>query len=142
VGERQGDGPSIALASALASAKKDQEMTVADAPDPVAKVKRTKRNDITLTDWLNALPEGKEPLLDDDPLLTELDTAGVPAEYVTLAWNVFVRDWADKKAKDWPATFRNAIRKGWIRLWYFDAQTGDCRLNSTGELARRSVTNG
>lgn len=134
--------PASASASALASAKKDQRMTVANAPDPVAKSKRPKREEQTLNHWLAALPEDQEPMPADDPLLVELDTAGVPVGFVELAWAVFVRDWGEKTAKDWPATFRNAIRKGWIRLWYFDGQTGDCRLNSTGELARRSFANG
>lgn len=110
--------------------------------NPAGKPKRAKREETTLTDWLTALPEDQEPILADDPLLIELDAAGVPAEYVELAWAVFVRDWGAKKAKDWPATFRNAIRKGWIRLWYFDQSTGECRLSSTGELARRSLSHG
>lgn len=110
--------------------------------NPAGKPKRAKREETTLTDWLTALPEDQEPILADDPLLIELDAAGVPAEYVELAWSVFVRDWGAKKAKDWPATFRNAIRKGWIRLWYFDQSTGECRLSSTGELARRSMSHG
>lgn len=110
--------------------------------NPAGKPKLAKREETTLTDWLTALPEDQEPILADDPLLIELDAAGVPAEYVELAWSVFVRDWGAKKAKDWPATFRNAIRKGWIRLWYFDQSTGECRLSSTGELARRSMSHG
>jgi uncharacterized protein YdaU (DUF1376 family) len=112
----------------------------ADAPpaNGTGKTKKRLASETTLTDWLAGLGD-QEPIRADDPLVVELEAAGVPVEFVELSWWVFVRDWGARKAKDWPATYRNAIRKGWIRLWYFDQQTGECRLNATGELARRAM---
>ncbi len=121
--------------------RREERPSVADAtttPSVAAKPKKAKATETTLQDWLTAL-DGKRAIAADDPLLTELADAGVPDDFQRLAWLVFKRDWLTRRAKDWPATFRNAVRRGWIRLWYFDATTGECRLNQTGELARRTL---
>lgn len=102
---------------------------------------KPKSEKTSLADWLTALG-GQDAIPATDPLLIELEAAGVPDDFVALAWAVFKRDWANKTAVDWRATFRDAIRRGWIRLWYFDTTTGECRLNSTGEQSRRMLAHG
>lgn len=118
---------------------------VADAPpdqpllEKLTKRKsRTKKEPIALADWLAALPEDRDAIPADDSIWEEMDSANIPAKYQTLAWQVFKRDWANKTAKDWPATFRDAIRRGWIKIWYF--RDGECVLNSAGMLALRSLS--
>jgi uncharacterized protein YdaU (DUF1376 family) len=133
--------PSPSSSQSKASPAREERPSVADATTThsvAAKPKKAKATETTLQDWLTAL-DGKRAIAADDPLLTELTDAGVPDDFQRLAWLVFKRDWLTRKAKDWPATFRNAVRRGWIRLWYFDTTTGECRLNQTGELARRTL---
>lgn len=73
-----------------------------------------------------------------DPIFEWAADAGIPIDYLRLAWLVFLRDWKAKKPQqDWRATYRNAVRQNWLKLWFFHAD-GDCRLTTTGEQERRA----
>lgn len=93
----------------------------------------------TLPEWLTACEASGEPAMPiTDPIREWAAEAGIPKEYLKLSWQVFTRDWATKKPqKDWRATFRNAVRQNWMKLWYFHAD-GDCRLTTAGEQERRA----
>lgn len=135
--------PAIALASASAPSGIDQEQSatphVADAP-PSQKRPSRKKDAMPLTDWLTACREQeRKPIPDDDPIRSWADEAGIPEDYMRLAWKVFTRDWAAKKPqKDWPSVFRDAIRRNWLKLWYADRETGECKLTAAGELERKA----
>lgn len=115
----------------------EQKSPVADAPAPK---KRPTGKSQSLTDWLtDCKAKGQKPIADDDTIRQWATEAGIPDEYMRLAWLVFTRDWKDKKhQKNWPATFRDAIRRNWLKLWYFDNQSGECRLTTAGEQERRN----
>jgi len=123
--------------SACLEKEREKEKEREEEPVSVAKPKRQKTKETTLTDWLTALGD-EDAIAADDPIMVETEAAGVPAEFMALAWQVFKRDWANKRQKDWRATFRNAIRGNWLKIWWFDQATEQCRLTTAGEQARRS----
>lgn len=156
LGERQGDGASTALASAsalavasTATSAKSQEQSatppVADAP-PLATGKARKPKAVgqrkplmTIDEWLaDCKAKDERTMPATDPIFEWAADAGIPVDYLRLAWVVFLRDWKAKKPQqDWRATYRNAVRQNWLKLWYFHAD-GDCRLTTTGEQERRA----
>lgn len=89
--------------------------------------------------------KGEKPIPEDHPVFRFADDAGIPVEFVRLAWMEFRRDFGDggKGAKKrqagvrgWRQHFDNAVRKGWYRLWAFDRQ-GECYLTPAGIALQR-----
>lgn len=111
---------------------------VADAPAP-KKRSSGKSQAKTLDDWLTECEaKDEKPIPDNDTIREWAEHAGVPHEFMRLAWLVFVRDWQAKKPQaDWRATFRNAVRKDWLKLWYFNAD-GECRLTVSGQQENKA----
>lgn len=101
---------------------------------------RAKSEALHLSDWLSACKEsGRKPIPDDDPIRQWADDAGIPPDYMALAWRVFCRDWKTKKPqKDWPATFRDAVKRNWLKLWYPD-EHGGYALTVAGKQEQRAV---
>lgn len=91
--------------------------------------------------------KGEKPIPEDHPVFRFADDAGIPVEFVRLAWMEFRRDFGDggKGAKKrqagvrgWRQHFDNAVRKGWYRLWAFDRQ-GECYLTPAGIALQREA---
>ena len=66
------------------------------------------------------------------------DTVGIPQDLLTLSWLCFVRAHREsgKRQKDWRATYRNAVRGNWYKVWYLNPATGECTLTSNGAQAQ------
>lgn len=118
---------------------------VADAP-PLATGKARKPKAVgqrkplmTIDEWLaDCKAKDEKTMPATDPIFEWAADAGIPIDYLRLAWLVFLRDWKAKKPQqDWRATYRNAVRQNWLKLWFFHAD-GDCRLTTTGEQERRA----
>lgn len=113
--------------------------TVADAPDlsvaakPERKKRSPRKNLVTLPEYLDSCrADGVKPIPENDPIREWASEANIPDDYMRLAWQVFVRDWSTKKPqRDWPATFRDAVRRNWLKLWYVDGD-GQCKLTTAG----------
>lgn len=77
----------------------------------------------------------------DDPIFEWAQKAGIPLDFLELSWNAFIEDMRckHKRQKDWRAHYRNAVKLNWYKLWWF-APDGECRLNTAGEQARRTLT--
>lgn len=91
--------------------------------------------------------KGEKPIPEDHPVFRFADDAGIPVEFVRLAWLEFRRDFGDggngaKKrqagVRGWRQHFDNAVRKGWYRLWAFDRQ-GECYLTPAGIALKREA---
>lgn len=91
--------------------------------------------------------KGEKPIPEDHPVFRFADDAGIPVEFVRLAWMEFRRDFGEggKGAKKrqagvrgWRQHFDNAVRKGWYRLWAFDRQ-GECYLTPAGIALKREA---
>ncbi|MDR3445967.1 hypothetical protein [Dyella sp.] len=95
---------------------------------------------VEINTWLESLPEGAEPIPADDPIIAYAEKTGIPLDYLDLAWDRFVADYRQKhkRQKDWPGTFRNAVKGNWGKLWWF-APDGTCQLTTAGIQAQRAA---
>lgn len=105
---------------------------------------RKPSEDRTLSDWIAATQEkGEFAIPEDDPVYATARAAGLPTEFVQLAWFAFKRKYGpdgmsgDKKYKDWRVVFRTAVSENWAKLWMLDNLTNEFRLTTAGTQAQR-----
>lgn len=93
----------------------------------------------TMADFIAACKAaGEMPVPADDPIFTYTERAGIPDEFLELAWLEFRDRHLENSAKryrDWRAAFRNSVRDNWFRLWRY--ADGQCVLTVQGEQAAR-----
>jgi hypothetical protein len=94
------------------------------APPPTPAPSR-KREQVTLSAYLAVCKaSGKKPVPDDHHVRRWCADAGIGAEMQQVAWVLFRdRYTKDEKAKnkrykDWPGHFENAVKGNWFKLWY------------------------
>lgn len=95
-----------------------------------------------LADWLQLCrEEGVKPIPADDPVFDYAEGVGISREMVGMAWAEFKRKRlkAGKGQKDWRATFRDAVRGNWFRLWVLRAGDEPAVLSTVGEQLRREL---
>lgn len=109
-------------------------------PDTETLQKRKIRSaESTLAEFIDACKAaGEMSIPADDPIYGYADRAGIPDDFLDLAWLEFRERHLDnpaKRYKDWRAAFRNCVRDNWYRLWrYVD---GQAVLTVQGEQAAR-----
>lgn len=98
-----------------------------------SKSARSSNGDVTLPEWLAALPEGEDVIRDEDPIFEWAESAGIPTDWLHIAWRVFKARYTDdpKSYTDWRAVFRRAVREDWLRAWRTTPQ--GLALTTTGE---------
>lgn len=85
---------------------------------------------------------GEKAISEYQPLLTYVEDAGLPMEFVNLAWLEFKRRHlpggpdAHKVQADWRQHFVNCVSNGWYKLWYANAEEG-YGLTTVGIQAQR-----
>lgn len=103
---------------------------------------RKKREETTLATYLQQCREqGAKAVPEDHPVRAYCRDLGASEEMVQVAWCVFRDDYTtgkgkDKRYKDWPTHFHNAIRKGWVKVWYA-AGDGTLEWSQLGLQARK-----
>lgn len=103
---------------------------------------RPKREETTLKAYLQQCREqGTKAVPEDHPVRAYCRDLGASDEMVQVAWCVFRDDYTtgkgkDKRYKDWPTHFHNAIRKGWVKVWYTTG-TGELEWSQVGLQARK-----
>jgi hypothetical protein len=100
---------------------------------------RRRRSETTMAEFVAACKAaGEMSVPADDPIFTYTGRAGIPDDFVELAWLEF-RDRhlenTTKRYRDWRAAFRNSVRDNWFRLWRY--ADGQCVLTVQGEQAAR-----
>ncbi|MDR0274140.1 MAG: hypothetical protein LBI48_02130 [Burkholderiaceae bacterium] len=131
---REGDG-----SSSSSSSSKEEIPPIPPTPDG-AGGKAAKPSAIGLPAWLALVKaEGAKAIPKDDPVFAYAEDAGLPVEFVRLAWREFRVRYSEpgsKRYKDWRRVFRKAVRGNWFRLW---RATGDggYALTTTGTQAQR-----
>lgn len=98
--------------------------------------RKPKAEAIELSTFLEAL-NGQKVFPSDDPLFEYAREIGLDASLVKLAWLEF-RDLmvsGKKRQKDWRATFRTYIRKGYLKLWWRDEANEAWELTTAGKQA-------
>lgn len=95
-----------------------------------------------LADWLGVCKaEGVKPIPADDPVHEYATTVGLTPEMLLLAWREFkrVRLASGKAQADWRATFRNAVRGNWFKVWMIRGGRDAAVLTTVGEQLRREL---
>ena len=97
-----------------------------------------KARKVTLTVWLDNLPESEDIIRPDDPIYQWAEQVGLADDMIGLAWSAFEAKYsqAAKKYIDWRAVFRTAVRENWLKLWYI--RDGQHMLTTVGEQSRRA----
>lgn len=93
----------------------------------------------TIASWLEKLG-GAKAIQPGDPIFAYAKDAGLPEDYLSLAWGEFRQyhiDRPDKKQIDWVATFRNYVRQNYLQLWQ-PCATGGYELTKKGVQAHRA----
>ena len=98
---------------------------------------------VSLKAWAEATKAKGEKLIPDgDPVFAYAEQAGIPAEYLDLAWLAFRRcytvQYPDKRYADWRRVFRNCVEGNWLKLWYAD-KDGRYGLTTVGIQARQAT---
>lgn len=104
-----------------------------------ARSKRPKRELITFSQFVEACRSAGQRLVRaDDPIFQFAKDAGIPREFVALAWREFAIKHRDsgKLQKDWRAHFRDAVRRNWFKLWWCPP-AGGCELTTSGVQVKR-----
>ena len=116
--------------------QEDKESANKSAPTPPKVRKKSKA--LPLGDWLaQCTASGEKAIGDDDPVRSYCATAGIPADFLVLAWAEFRHRYTQPGAKvytDWRQVFRNAVRGHWLKLWFLD-DYGQCQLTTAGKQA-------
>lgn len=102
---------------------------------------KPKKQPITFDAFAERKKATREKLItDDDPIFDWAEGAGIPADWLALAWTEFANRYRGnaKRYADWPSTFRNAVRGNWYELWRVGGD-GALVLTTKGELARRAA---
>ncbi|MDR6094921.1 hypothetical protein [Stenotrophomonas sp. SORGH_AS_0321] len=113
-------------------------------PNPPAdaegrKPTRSKREKITFPAFVEACREaGERAIRADDPIFDFAEDAGIPREFIALAWREFALRHRDsgRQQKDWRAHFRDAVRRNWFKLWWCP-EGGGCELTTSGVQVKR-----
>lgn len=95
---------------------------------------KKKTSPISLPTWLNGCEaSGVDPIPEDDPVFEFAESAGISLDLISLAWSEFKVRHGDgsKRQKDWRATFRNAVRGNWYKIW-FVGNDGQVQITSQG----------
>lgn len=119
----------------------------AQAAPTTPKTAKPKREEVTLTEYLDARKAaGVKPIPRDHPLHQRCVDTGITSEMLALAWLQFKRRYTTeasgkgKKYKDWPGTFANAVfgRWGVVKLWHFAGESGQAEWTSDGLAFKRA----
>ncbi len=103
------------------------------------RAKRPMRDLVTFPKFVEACrAAGERMIRTDDPIFDFADDAGIPREFIALAWREFAIKHRDsgKQQKDWRAHFRDAVRRNWFKLWWCPP-AGGCELTTSGVQVKR-----
>ena len=95
---------------------------------------------VTFKTFLSACKAaGRTPIPEDDAVFEWAEGAGIPGEFLRLAWLEFRSRYGEstKRYKDWRRVFRNAVRDNWFKLWFCNEQGIVC-LSNQGRLIQKT----
>lgn len=113
------------------------------APVPVPKEKKaSKRSEVVLADWIEAL-DGADAVPADDPLFAWAASVRLPRDWIALAWWAFEGRYttgssAAKKYTDWRAAFRDHVQRDFLKLWAIN-RDGEYYLTTAGKQAQMEM---
>ena len=119
------------------------QLTTSPKPPDGGLVPARKPGAVVLQTFLEACTEkGERPLRDYAPLWRYAEDAGLPQDFIALAWIEFRRRFlpdgtgAAKRYKDWRAAFRKYVEGNYLKLWAIDGN-GAYFLTTMGKQAQK-----
>ena len=109
------------------------------SPSPTEKRKK-KESEKTLSEFLDVCKEiGEMAIREDDPIFEWAETVSLPRDMLHLGWAEFKNiQAADKKQADWRATFRNYVKKDYLKVWALNRE-GEYYLTLRGKQLEREL---
>jgi len=147
----KGQGPSVPRETASKGQGEGQgqgQGEEVDNPQPPEGGKRKAKpkadGAVCLRTWLDAgKAKGEQPVPPDDPVFAYAGRAGIPREFLSLAWRQFRHRYTEqhpgKRYRDWRRVFRNAVEGNWLKLWWLDPGTQQYGLTTVGLQAQRAL---
>jgi hypothetical protein len=139
-GERKGEGQGQGQGQLISPSLRSGETAPAKPP----RAPRQPKSEIPLADYLaSCKAQGLKAVPDGHHVRAWAQDAGLSDEMLQVAWLTF-RDRhipaegdtkLPKKQKDWPATFANAVKDNWYRLWFIDGT--EVKWSSQGQIQRQ-----
>ena len=110
-------------------------------PTPDGAVGKSSRpSAVALPTWLALVKaKGEKAIPESDPVFVYAEQAGLPMEFIRLAWREFRARYSEpgeKRYRDWRRVFGKAVRGNWLKLWYAGGD-GAYALTTTGMQAQR-----
>lgn len=124
-----------------------KELSVESSRGPVFSAKpkkaRTRKGEVTLSDWAKSVGQDQELIPADHPARKFAAAAGIPDGWVALAWKAFSEQHltSGKRYRDWGAAFANAVRGNWMKIWFMH-DDGTWRLTTAGHGLDRAMNGG
>jgi hypothetical protein len=105
---------------------------------PNPRAKRVKKAETTLAARMAECKAQGVPVVPaDGAAIRFAQAAGIPDEFIELAWGAFVsrytEDQPNKTYADWAQAFTNAVKGNWLKLWFFDTATKEYKLTTPGQ---------
>lgn len=96
------------------------------------------KREVTFSDWESTLGD-QDAIPADDPIFDWAEKAGIPIDFLRLAWRAFVDRYCDsgKRYANWRAVFRNSVRGNWLKIWW--VSPAGIALTTIGEQYRRVI---
>lgn len=104
--------------------------------------RREKKVEVTLSERIAYCAEnGLDVIPADCAAMAYMADAGIPDEFVLLAWGAFRRKYCEsqpsKRYADWALAFNNAIKGDWLKLWRYDERSQQYVLTNAGVQEQR-----
>ncbi len=132
--------PEAGFTSPLKPTSPEPSLTVNEPSkvSPSVRAKREKKQEVTLAERRAYCEEHDIPVIPDDAAVIRFaQDAGIPGQFIELAWEAFVTKYTEdqptKRYADWALAFGNAVKGNWLKLWYFDKGAGEYQLTTVGQ---------
>ena len=103
---------------------------------------REKKIEVTLLERIAyCAANGLDVIPADSAAMTYMADAGIPDDFVLLAWGAFRRKYCESQPNkvyaDWALAFNNAIKGDWLKLWRYDERAQQYVLTNAGVQEQR-----
>lgn len=116
------------------------------AEQPGKRSRKAKAERTTFATWLQGVKSrGEKPITEFKALWEYADAAGLPGEFIELAWLSFSDHYLkDERAgrklyADWKGTFLNAVKGNYRKLWFWSDRDNAYRLTTVGQQFERAL---
>ena len=131
------------LPSPYPSTQPDSSANASESPPTGTRGKKPKT---TFRVWLDSVrTSGERAISDYSPVWLYAENAGIPREWVELAWHRFRHRFltdekpSAKRYADWRRTFLNYVENNWLQLWRWSERDNSYCLTTTGMHALKAL---